>query len=169
MKIEYRQMLESDIAQMDEGFIAQGWGSRRAVLEKYYREQQEGKRYVVFAEVDGVAAGYATLLPEDPHGPFAGKRLPVVNDFNVLEKYQRHGIGNGIFDRIEQIAATLSDTVTLGVGMHPGYGSAQRLYVKRGYVPDGSGLWYQDRHLAAGENCKNDDDLVLYMSKALKK
>ncbi len=40
MEIIYRPMKESDIQQMYEGFLAQGWGDRRAVLEKYYKEQQ---------------------------------------------------------------------------------------------------------------------------------
>lgn len=45
-------------------------------------------------------------------------------------------------DIAEEIAATYADTVYLGVGLHSGYGSAQRMYVKRGYIPDGSGVWY---------------------------
>ncbi len=48
-----------------------------------------------------------------------------------------------------------------------GYGSAQRMYVKRGYIPDGSGVWYQDKICAPHGDCKNDDDLVLYLSKKL--
>ena len=35
----------------------------------------------------------------------------------------------------------------LGVGLHPGYGAAQRLYIKQGYVPDGSGVWFQNKQL----------------------
>ena len=48
-------------------------------------------------------------------------------------------------DIAEEIAATYADIVYLGVGLHSGYGSAQRMYVKRGYIPDGSGVWYQDK------------------------
>ena len=59
--------------------------------------------------------------------------------------------------------------VCIGVGMYPGYGAAQRLYVKRGYVPDGSGLWYRDRPLAPMAPCANDDDLVLHLSKKLQR
>ena len=44
-------------------------------------------------------------------------------------------------DAAEALASEASDVVCIGVGMYPGYGAAQRLYVKRGYVPDGSGLW----------------------------
>ena len=60
-------------------------------------------------------------------------------------------------------------TVFLCVGLHSGYGSAQRMYAIRGYVPDGSGAWYNGRALEPGAACQNDDELVLYMSKKLLK
>lgn len=71
-------------------------------------------------------------------------------------------------DTAEQIAEEYSDIVYLGVGMHSGYGSAQRMYVKRGYIPDGSGVWYGDKVCGHYADCRNDDDLVLYMSKKLR-
>ena len=54
--------------------------------------------------------------------------------------------------------------VQLGVGLHSGYGSAQRIYIKRGYIPDGSGVWYNNEPLAQYADCKNDDELVLFMT-----
>lgn len=53
----------------------------------------------------------------------------------------------------------------LGVGLHSGYGSAQRMYIKRGYIPDGSGVWYNNMLLEQNAQCRNDDDLVLYLIK----
>lgn len=69
-------------------------------------------------------------------------------------------------DTAEKIAG-YGDTVCLGVGLHQGYGSAQRMYVKRGYLPDGSGVWYQGKICEPYGACRNDDDLVLYLSKKL--
>ncbi|WP_417419328.1 hypothetical protein [Hominenteromicrobium sp.] len=53
---------------------------------------------------------------------------------------------------VEALAAETSDTVCLGVGLHSGYGAAQRMYVLRGYVPDGSGVWYEG--CACGTNMR---------------
>ena len=72
-----------------------------------------------------------------------------------------------LMDIAEKLAKTRSDTVCLGVGLHSGYGSAQRMYVKRGYVPDGTGVWYQNQICVPYGNCCNNDDLVLYLSKTL--
>ena len=58
-------------------------------------------------------------------------------------------------------------TVYLAVGVHSGYGVAQRIYVRRGYIPDGSGVWYQGKQLEQYAPCCNDDDLLLFMSKKL--
>ena len=62
----------------------------------------------------------------------------------------------------------MSPVVGLSVGLHSGYGSAQRMYVKRGYVPDGSGVWFHDEVCPPYGDCRNDDDLVLYLSKKLR-
>ncbi|HEU0299590.1 MAG TPA: hypothetical protein VFR37_09055 [Longimicrobium sp.] len=46
-------------------------------------------------------------------------------------------------------------------------GAAQRLYVRRGYVPDGRGIHYDGRPVPGGEHVADDDDLVLYLVKDL--
>ena len=103
-------------------------------------------------------------------GAFSGKGLPEIVDFGVLEKYQRKGIGGRLMDTAEEIAGKYADTVWLGVGLHSGYGSAQRMYVKRGYIPDGTGVWYQNKPCAQYETeIANDDNLVLFLSKKLER
>ena len=68
---------------------------------------------------------------------------------------------------VEALAAETSDTVCLGVGLHSGYGAAQRMYVLRGYVPDGSGVWYEGRVWDQYAPCVSDDELNLFLSKKL--
>ena len=105
------------------------------------------------------------LYPDAGVGPFAFKKVPVISDFVVFKKYQCRGIGNKILDAAENKAAESCDKVHLAVGLHSGYGAAQRIYVRRGYVPDGSGVWFNDKPCVPYSVCKNDDSLVLYMVK----
>jgi len=42
------------------------------------------------------------------------------------------------------------------------------MYVKRGYIPDGSGVWYKGKQLEQYSKCENDDDLILYFLKSLR-
>ena len=159
-----RKMQESDIKNLSRGFISQGWPSREEILTRYFKEQESGEREVLVAEVEGAVAGYITILPCAKQGPFAGM-APELSDFNVFEPFQNQGIGNLLLEEAEKRVRLISDKVTLGVGLHSGYGPAQRLYIKRGYIPDGTGVWYRNQPLEMNATSQNNDDLVLYLSK----
>ena len=161
-----RKMQESDIQELSRGFISQGWPSREEILTRYFKEQESGEREVLVAEIDGAVAGYVTILPSAKHGPFA-EVYPELSDFNVFEPFQNQGIGNLLLEEAEKQVRLISDKVTLGVGLHSGYGPAQRLYIKRGYIPDGTGVWYQNHQPAMNAVCEDIGDLVLYLSKNL--
>ena len=161
-----RKMQESDIKYLSRGFIRQGWPSREEVLTRYFEEQESGEREVLVAEVEGAVAGYITILPDAKQGPFAGM-APELSDFNVFEPFQNQGIGNLLLEEAEKRVRLISDKVTLGVGLHSGYGPAQRLYIKRGYIPDGTGVWYQNHQPAMNAVCEDIGELILYLSKNL--
>ncbi len=159
-----REMQESDIKDLSQGFINQGWPGREEILARYFLEQECGEREVLVAEVEDALAGYITILPIVKHGPFTGMS-PELSDFNVFEPFQNQGIGNLLLEEAEKRVKLISNKVTLGVGLHSGYGPAQRLYIKRGYIPDGSGVWYRNQPLEMNVTIQNNDDLVLYLSK----
>ena len=118
---------------------------------------------------DGCPAGYVYVYLRANDGPFKETGWPIIVDFNVLRKYQRNGIGSKLMDAAEQIAGRYADTVCLGVGLCASYGAAQRMYVQRGYIPDGSGVWYQGKPCVQYETvCTVDDDLLLFFSKKLR-
>ena len=161
-----RKMQESDIQELSRGFISQGWPSREEILTRYFKEQESGEREVLVAEVEGALAGYITILSCAKQGPFA-EIYPELSDFNVFEPFQNQGIGNLLLEEAEKRVRLISDKVTLGVGLHSGYGPAQRLYIKRGYIPDGTGVWYQNHQPAMNAVCEDIGELVLYLSKNL--
>jgi GNAT superfamily N-acetyltransferase len=94
--------------------------------------------------------------------------IPEIQDFNVLPKFRRKGIGTKLMVTAEKFAAKNSKIVGIGVGLDADYGAALRLYVLRGYVPDGRGVTWQNRFLKHGEQVIIDDDLNLYFTKELK-
>ena len=161
-----RKMQESDIKELSRGFISQGWPSREEILTRYFKEQESGEMEVLIADLTSAVAAYITILPDAKQGPFAGM-APELSDFNVFEPFQNQGIGNLLLEEAEKRVRLISDKVTLGVGLHSGYGPAQRLYIKRGYIPDGSGVWYQNHQPAMNAVCEDIGELVLYLSKNL--
>ena len=161
-----RKMQTSDVKELSQGFTNQGWPGREEILARYFLEQESGEREVLVAEVEGAVAGYITILPDAKQGPFAGM-APELSDFNVFEPFQNQGIGNLLLEEAEKRVKLISDKVTLGVGLHSGYGPAQRLYIKRGYIPDGTGVWYQNHQPAMNAVYEDIGELVLYLSKNL--
>lgn len=146
---------------------AQGWAQ---TVDKYLsriNDFNSGKCISLIAEYKGAVAGYINIYPNSAWGAFAHRGYSEIIDFGVLEKFRKNGIGTKLMDAAEKIAAEYSDTVYLGVGLHSGYGSAQRMYVKRGYVPDGTGVWYGEIIAAPYKEYCNDDNLIVYLSKKL--
>lgn len=163
-----RNMEEADAQIFTDEYMAQGWHPDINGYLGRLGDQAEGKCVALTASYGGHLAGYVYVYQTAHEGPFKEYGWPIIVDFNVLEKYQRKGIGSKLMDVAEQTASQYADTVCLGVGLSREYGSAQRMYVKRGYIPDGSGAWYKDRQCIQYETlCTIDDDLVLYLYKKL--
>lgn len=166
-KIRIRNMQIEDAKVIYDTYMSYGWHPSMETYTNYYQEQEEGKRLVFIAEYEGNIAGICTLVMNPAEGPWANQGYPEIVDLSVFFHVHNKGIGNKLLDVVEEEAAKVSDMVFLAVGIHSGYGTAQRIYVKRGYVPDGSGAWYQGRILDQYAPCCNDDDLLLFMSKKL--
>ncbi|MBR3764803.1 MAG: GNAT family N-acetyltransferase [Clostridia bacterium] len=163
-----RDMEDADAQVFFDEYTAQGWHPEVAYYRMRIREHAEGKCVALTAVYQGCPAGAVYVYWNAKEGPFKDKNWPYIVDFSVLQKYQRRGVGSRMMDAAELIAAQHADIVCLGVGLCREYGSAQRMYARRGYIPDGSGVWYQDKPCVQYETvCTVDDDLVLYMTKKL--
>ena len=110
-------------------------------------------------------AGYVTLKWESHYLPFKKQVIPEIVDLNVLPAFRNQGIGSKLLDEAERSAFERSSIVGIGVGLYPDYGSAQRLYVKRGYIPDGRGVTYKYQPIPPGETVCLDDDLIFWFTK----
>ncbi len=162
-----RDMIQSDAQIITDEEIAQGWNQSIDKYKMRLEHQAQGQSISLVAEYNNNVAGYVNVYPNSQWGAFANQGYPEIVDFGVLAKYRNNGIGTKLMDIAEEIAKKYSDIVYLGVGLNCDYGSAQRMYVKRGYIPDGSGVWYGEKVCPPYASCCNDDDLVLYLSKQL--
>jgi GNAT superfamily N-acetyltransferase len=164
------RLLEApDIEPIAAAFAAIGWNKPASQYRRYLTEQQRGERVVLVALLHGSFAGYVTIAWQSGYPPFRAASIPEIVDFNVLPDRRRRGIGSRLLDAAEQRIAARSTEAGIGVGLDPDYGAAQRLYVKRGYVPDGRGLAWGDRHVRWGETVTVDDSLSLYFTKRLRR
>ena len=136
-------------------------------LKRQLANQEKHECSALLALCDGEPAGYVFIYYRCRWGGLANCELPGVVDLLVFEKYRRRKVATALMDVAEGIAKEFSDKVYLDVCLNSEYGAAQRFYIKRGYVPDGKGLYYQEKVCEVNAVCKNDDELTLCLVKEL--
>lgn len=163
--LQIRPLHDNDPATMAAAFQRIGWKKTEAQYLHYLEDQAAGRRVCRVAFMRGRFAGYVTLNWQPTYLPFAQAGIPEIQDLNVLPEFQQQGIASRLLDEVEALAGERNSVVGIGVGLHPGYNAAQRLYGQRGYIPDGRGITYRDRFLEEGAQIVLDDDLILHLTK----
>jgi GNAT superfamily N-acetyltransferase len=163
-----KSLEQKDIPIIAASFAELGWNKPVSLYQKYLEEQINNERSNWVAWENNVFLGYVTLKWSSDYEPFKLQNIPEVNDLNVLPKFRRKGLGSQFLDLVEKKVSDKSQIIGLAVGLFSDYGAAQRLYVKRGYVPDGRGITYQNKIVNWNDSVQVDDDLVLWFTKKLK-
>jgi len=166
--LKIRELTAADAQVIHRAFIAQGWHDKtEEQYHRYYMETMRGERVVLVAEDEAGLAGYVTIVWASDYAPFRESGISEIVDFNVLLRCRRRGIGSALLDEAERRIAERSPVAGIGVGLTSDYGAAHILYVRRGYIPDGRGLWQAGRTLQYGDSAIVNDDLALYFTRAL--
>lgn len=165
MKITVRLMQETDIDLIYGACSAEGWHKPRTLYQHYWDYMTEEKGVLIVGEVDQTFAGYITISWRSNYPPFRETGIPELVDFNVLPHFRRLGVGGAIMDFAEALIAQKSPIAGIGVGLTHDYGAAQRLYVKRGYIPDGRGIFKYHDFVSSGDKITVGDDVALYFTK----
>ncbi|HLO15151.1 MAG TPA: GNAT family N-acetyltransferase [Anaerolineales bacterium] len=163
-----RPLEHSDIPLIANAFERLGWNKPASQYEQYLMEQELEIRDVYVAFIEDEFAGYLAICWSSDYETFREENIPEIVDFNVLPKFRRQGIGTQLMNKAEYEIAKVSTIAGIGVGLDSDFGAAQRLYVLRGYIPDGRGLHYRDHYVRYGEQITVDYDLTLYLTKELK-
>lgn len=136
--------------------------------QRYLTWQNEGECTFLIALLNGEIAGYVFVLYQDRWGSMADARQPGLADLNVFPWHRRCGVGNALLEKAEEIAAQHGDTLHLDVHMTAHAGQAHRLYFRRGYMPDGRGVYYKYKQYDAALGTVDPEDLTLLLIKELK-
>ncbi len=137
-------------------------------FSRCFEEQAEGKRFILVAEVAGQIAGYVFLNMNPRYQMFRRLGIPEIQDLYVTSAARRQGVGEALVQFCEERARAQEATqMGISVGLHAGFGAAQRLYARLGYVPDGAGVMYDREPVHVGDMRIIDDDLTLMLVKDL--
>lgn len=167
--LEVKPLEEAQIPTIVAAFTQIGWHKPSTLFLQYLQEQANQQRIIWIVTEQTAFVGYVTLKRNSLYQPFRDKHIPEISDLNVLPYHRKKGAGTLLLDTAEAQAEKWgNETVGIAVGMNADYGQAQRLYIKRHYIPDGRGLTYQYQQVIAGHPYPIDDDLTLWFTKQLK-
>ncbi|MBN1875607.1 MAG: GNAT family N-acetyltransferase [Anaerolineae bacterium] len=154
-----------DVCQTE--FSRMGWTKPEGYFPACLEQQQRNDIVFYVAVEDGHYVGHVKLVWRPDYVHFREAGIPEIQDLNVLPAYRKQGIGTRLIQCCEATAATRGDHIGIGVGLHPGYNAAQRLYSKLGYILDGHGVHYDGIPVEERQSYRFDDELIIHFSKEL--
>ena len=165
--IKVCELIRDDAGRLCRAFLGTAWERPLTHFELLLAEQESGLRTVLVAKLDDQLAGHASIVWNVAYPFFKLHQIPEIQDLNVVPHLRRRGVASRLLDEAEGRVSINHSQIGIAFGLHPGYGVAQRLYVARGYVPDGQGVFWRDRFPEEGETVMLDDDLILHLIKRL--
>ena len=168
MSIKIKLLRTQDIPLITAASSFLNFNAPAAYFKRLLAEQEKGKRVVLVAYSGNAIAGFVTIKWESDYPPFFEKNIPEINDLRVLPEFRRRGIATALMDEAEKRIFERSPVAGLGVGLYADYGPAHRMYILRGYVPDGRGISYNNKPVKPGYDVFVDDDLLLHFIKERK-
>jgi GNAT superfamily N-acetyltransferase len=133
----------------------------------HFAGHAQGQADTFLARVAGELAGYVTIRWQSNNPLFRQANIPLIHHLAVFPAFQRRGIASRLMEAAERLIGTRATTAGITVGLFDAYGPAQRLYARRGYVPDGRGACQGQRPLTTGETVTLDDRVILWLTKDL--
>lgn len=142
-------------------------GKPKGYFDECLQLQRQGKIVLLTAQKDNIYLGHVKIVWESDYSYFLENDIPEIQDLSVVPRYRRKGIATGLLGHAEEIVSQRFDRVGIGVGLYGQYGAAQRLYVLRGYVPDGRGLVFGTKYVKPRQIVWVNHNLVLFLTKDL--
>ena len=149
-------------------FLSEWVCDGEAEARTYLAEHTEPDGISLIATSGRDAVGYVAIIWESNYAGFRSRGIPLVHQISVSEPWRRRGVAALLMDAAEQRAADRRIT-TLGitVGLFDEYGPAQRMYARRGYIPDGRGACQGQSPLSEGTQVRLDHDVIIWLTKEL--
>lgn len=153
-----------DMESVDQGLIENSFTHmNHSTYTSYYEQVTLNKSELIIALYGGELVGYGKLDWNDDE---VEEGIPVIKELHVKENFRNHGVGSKLMEELERRAATKSQYCAIGVGLSEAYEAAQHLLAKRGYEPDGNGIFYIEPGFIH-DVLEVDDNQALMMIKKL--
>ncbi|MBP1989544.1 GNAT family N-acetyltransferase [Paenibacillus eucommiae] len=163
--LQIRRMTQSDIDIIHKGLSGNDISKPLDYVKSCWEENKNKERVtlLVFYENEFVGWGHVVYKSQYPY--FSENDIPEIQNFDIIPPFRKRGIGSVLIEALEEDAFAMSNTIGIGFGLYANYGTAQRLYMKRGFIPDGRGIMYNNLPVEPGSQVCVDDDLSLFLIK----
>lgn len=162
---EIRQMTQNDIKFIFDGLSDHDVSKPLDYIERCWKENLSQERITFLAQCNEEFVGWGHLVYKSGYAFFLDNGIPEIQNFDVIPPFRKRGVGSQLIDTIEKFAFNRYELIGIGFGLYADYGTAQRMYVKRGYIPDGRGIMYNNSPVVPGSLIRADDDLALFLIK----
>lgn len=165
---DIRSAGHSDIEALETLYRDMGYALDPTYFSENLERQQAGDRQVLVALSDDNLCGFCIYNRKPRYKFFAHHNIPEIQDLAVIPECRGQGLGSRMIDFCEDLARQEKfEQMGIGVGITKSFGSAQRLYTKKGYVPDGYGAVYDRDYIQEGQFLAVDSHLSIMMIKNL--
>jgi GNAT superfamily N-acetyltransferase len=149
-------------------FLVDWVSDGEAEARSYLADHTEPDGASLIATDGSDVIGYVAIVWESNYAASGAAAFPLVHQVAVAGPFRRRGVATLLMDAAEQLARDRGiATLGITVGLFDEYGPAQRLYGRRGYIPDGRGACRGQRPLSKGMQVAMDDDLIIWLTKDL--
>jgi len=162
-RIVEREGISEAIAESAQVFFS----GDRAEAERHFQTHPHGDSTTLLAFLGEELVGILTIRWQSQYPPFRERNIPLIHYIEVKWERRGQGIGNALMAEAERFASARVDRLGICVGLFDAYGPAQRLYVKRGFVPDGRGACQGAEPLREGQIVAIDHELLIWLVKCL--
>lgn len=163
LRIARNDDIDAFIAMAIKDFFSGSEDEARNNLGPY---DEDDTSFVIAYEGDAPVA-VVTIRWNPNYPPFKQAGIPFIQNIEVQYDLRGKGYGNRVMEAIEQHIATRASKAGICVALFDDYGPAQRLYAKRGYIPDGRGACHRFTPLQRGQTITLDDDHLIWLVKNL--
>ena len=135
---------------------------------EHLSDHPSGRGSSFVAMVGDQVIGIVTITWRSRYAGFRDRGIPLLHQISVAQGYRRQGVATRLMDAAEQLARDRGIAILgITVGLFDEYGPAQRMYARRGYVPDGRGACLGAVPVAEGDEVVLGHDLILWLTKDL--
>ena len=136
-----------------------------ATFAAIFAEHEDGASTTILAFEGDRVIGSVTIRWHARYPPFRDAGIPLIQHIEIAYHERGRGLGNQLLAQAEDQIAQRSPVAGLCVGIFDAYGRAQRLYAKRGFIPDGRGVCHGHTPLNEGATVTIGHDLLLWLTK----